>query len=55
MGISFLIYTFVIYPHVFGMQLGHETRAGCTSDKLCVGQMTYLFECNIRRFLKLGT
>ena len=37
MGILFLIYTFVIYPHVCGMQLGHETRAGCKSDKLGVG------------------
>jgi len=41
MGISFLIYTFVIFPHVCGMQLGHETRAGCKSDKLGVGQTTY--------------
>jgi len=46
MGISFLIYAFVIYPSVFGMQLVQEARAGCTSDKLCVGQMTYYIYLN---------
>jgi len=28
------------------MPMGHETRAGCTSDKLCVGQMTYCIYLN---------